>query len=1165
MADGEVVIDITADDSDVSQKLSGVSSKAGKLAKAAGAAIAAGLAVAGTAIVSIGKKAIEAYAEYEQLVGGVETLFGANGAKSVEEYAAAVGKTVDEVRSQYDMLMEAQTTVMNNASQAYKTAGMSANEYMNTVTSFAAALKQSTANEVEAAQVADMAVVDMADNAAKMGTSMELVQNAYQGFAKQNYTMLDNLKLGYGGTKTEMERLLADAEELSGVEYNIDSLSDVYEAIHVIQTELGITGTTAAEAMATLEGSANMTKAAWENLLVGLADPSQDLTALTDNLITSITAFADNLVERIQALAPRMGEAFSQLAQNLMPYVSQMLDAVLPAIVEAFAGIATAIAAELPNIVKTIVSVLPQIMDAGIQIIEALGNGLVNALPQLIPAAAEAITTIIEGMANRIDELVNLAIQLVIALAQGISNALPILISAVPQIIEALVQGIIDNLPQLLALGPVIIGELVAGILEALGFDWLADKARDAVDQFTDAVYDKSSDCEEAGRATVESLDLGISGAISDGGAEENGEKLMDGFLNGVGSKNSLLESAGSEAANSVKKGVESSGGETLLHQPGASLATGLKNGVESKSSELVTTGTSAANSVKKGVESGGTTLLHQPGVNMMTGFKTGIESLNSALNTAGVNATASVKNGVNSGGGATALHQPGVTMMTGFKTGVGSKNTELNIAGKNAAESVKTGASGTTMTSTGSNLMAGFVAGVKSKVSEAVKAAQNAVTKIKAAFTGAQGFSIHSPSRWALEQGKYLMEGLINGITQNTGKTVQKAQKAVNEVKNAIATNVEQLEKQIAEIEAREEEKSAEEKIKSHKESIDKLYEEKKKATLERQEEIDKEIAEAEAEFQDEQQKEALKSQKEHLEDIQDAYEDAADEILEKQDDLKDKLADYGDLFTTNSKTDKIELANIDKQIDTLEQYSELLDTLKDSGISNDFMEAFLDLDVDEALEFGQKLLENEGELQQYVEKWERQQELANQIATSYYQEELDTIETEFAGKLDDALASIPEQTEDIGEDTVMGMVEGMQNKEGILYDTARELAANTVEAMKDELDIHSPSKKLAALVGEPAAAGVEVGFVERMKSATEKMRAAVAAESFSDSNLAMTRSSGGSSAAAEVKTYYNNVTTERTPVIKFEGNLSELARVLKPHIDIETKRLGISLANSI
>lgn len=263
------------------------------------------------------QNSIKAYANYEQLVGGVETLFGAGG-RSLEEYVKDVGNASDKTIAKYDSLMRAQEAVMKNAQQAYKTAGMSANEYMETATSFAASLVHSLLGNTEnAAMYADMAVQDMADNANKMGTSIEAIQNAYQGFAKQNYTMLDNLKLGYGGTKAEMERLLNDAFKISGRKFNISSLADIYEAIHVIQQELGITGTTAKEAENTISGSVNMLKASWENLMTAFGDPDADLNARIDELTYSLGKVAHNLFPVFTRTMGNMWDTLKKAAGKL--------------------------------------------------------------------------------------------------------------------------------------------------------------------------------------------------------------------------------------------------------------------------------------------------------------------------------------------------------------------------------------------------------------------------------------------------------------------------------------------------------------------------------------------------------------------------------------------------------------------------------------------------------------------------------------------------------------------------------------------------------------------------------------------------------------------------------------------------------------------------------
>lgn len=289
------------------------------------------LAVAGGAAISgLVGLAVNGYADYEQLVGGVETLFGAGG-NSIEDYAKSVGKSVDAVKGDYGKLMEAQSLVMKNANDAYKTAGLSANDYMETVTGFAAALKQSLGGDtVKAAKKADVALTDMADNSNKMGTDMESIQYAYQGFAKQNYTMLDNLKIGYGGTKEEMQRLLKDAQKLTGQKYDLSSYADIVDAIHAVQTELGITGTTAKEASTTIQGSVNAMKSAWSNFVAGMADPDQDSSQLVNNLVNSVVTVVKNIVPRIAVAVPRLAEGLRGIFSQLFTLAMQNINVLGP-------------------------------------------------------------------------------------------------------------------------------------------------------------------------------------------------------------------------------------------------------------------------------------------------------------------------------------------------------------------------------------------------------------------------------------------------------------------------------------------------------------------------------------------------------------------------------------------------------------------------------------------------------------------------------------------------------------------------------------------------------------------------------------------------------------------------------------------------------------------
>jgi len=323
---------------------------AGKAAVKAGKVIVAGVAAGTAAMGKLVKSALDGYADYEQLEGGVKKLFGKDAQKLVMEYAK----------------------------NAYKTAGLSANEYMDTVTSFSASLISSLGNDtVAAAKYADIAIADMADNANTFGTSMEDIQNAYKGFSKQNYTMLDNLKLGYGGTQKEMERLLADAEKLSGVKYDISSFSDIIAAIHVIQESQNIAGTTAKEASTTISGSIGSVKAAWANLLSGLADGNQDIDQLVGNLTDSVMTAVNNIVPRLQTMAPRLVQAVQTLVSTLGPQLPGIINTILPGMVEAATTLITGLADVLPDLLGSIIDVLPNV-------VKQIGGALKKLFPSLL-------------------------------------------------------------------------------------------------------------------------------------------------------------------------------------------------------------------------------------------------------------------------------------------------------------------------------------------------------------------------------------------------------------------------------------------------------------------------------------------------------------------------------------------------------------------------------------------------------------------------------------------------------------------------------------------------------------------------------------------------------------------------------------------------------------
>lgn len=373
---------------------------------------AAAVGAAATGIAVLTKNALNNYAEYEQLVGGVDTLFKDSSAK-VQEYAA----------------------------NAYKTAGLSANEYMDTVTSFSASLLQSLGGDTEAAaDMANVAITDMSDNANKMGTDMVSIQNAYQGFAKQNYTMLDNLKLGYGGTKEEMQRLIDDANALNAAQgkytnYSIESYADIVSAIHDVQVEMGIYGTTADEASTTIQGSVSSMKAAWSNLLTGIADDNANFKTLTEQFVDSLVTVGENIIPRINIIIQGLTQLITEASQTIIPMAVQIL---------------------LEN--------LPSIVSAGMDLIIALVSGILDNIDMLIDCVLEMVDVIVDKLIDNLPKLIDGGIRLIAALAKGLIRAIPNLVSKIPQIISSIVKGLISGIPAIFDVGKNIVEGLWHGI-----------------------------------------------------------------------------------------------------------------------------------------------------------------------------------------------------------------------------------------------------------------------------------------------------------------------------------------------------------------------------------------------------------------------------------------------------------------------------------------------------------------------------------------------------------------------------------------------------------------------------------------------------------------------------------------------------------------------------
>lgn len=496
-------------------------------------------------------------AALEQSLGGIETLFK---------------DSADKVKA--------------NAAKAYQTAGMSANDYMELTTSFSASLLSSLAGDTsKAADVADMAMVDMSDNANKMGTNMEDIKNAYQGFAKQNYTMLDNLKLGYGGTKSEMERLLADAQKISGVEYNIDNLSDVYSAIHVIQGQLDITGTTAKEAATTISGSFNQMKAAAKNVMGEIAlgmdvGPALNelantiitfavgnllpavwnvISALPSAIVTFVTALGPQLFAAVSGLIPQIASGITtgiptlyQSAMQLMDQFNIGIQEKLPILlqkgVDFITNIVNGILQNLPQVItmagnvityfaNTIISMLPTILSAGARLLLRLVNGIINNLPQIAQAAATAIVRFVASIGQNLPQILQSGITIIGKLAAGLIRAIPNLVGQIPAIISAIVNAFTSQ--NWGSIGINIISGIASGLRSAAHMLW--DAVKGVLGGFKENVL----------------AFFGIH-SPSRWGAYV-GEMIDTGIANGLIGKTTLVSNAAAELQKSVKKPIGTS------------------------------------------------------------------------------------------------------------------------------------------------------------------------------------------------------------------------------------------------------------------------------------------------------------------------------------------------------------------------------------------------------------------------------------------------------------------------------------------------------------------------------------------------------------------------------------------------------------------------------
>lgn len=568
-ADGEIKFKV---DLDSTQAESGVK-KLKASTVAVGNLLASGIQQGTQALVNLGKQALSSAADLEQNIGGVETLF-----------------------------KDSANTVIENANNAFKTAGLSANEYMSTVTSFSASLLQGLGGDTaKAAQIADTAIIDMSDNANKMGTSMELIQNAYQGFAKQNYTMLDNLKLGYGGTKSEMARLindsgvLGDSMEVTAETVNNVSFDKIIEAIHVIQDRMGITGTTSKEAAETISGSVSSMNAAFDNFLNGSGD--------IGTLIDSITTVAKNVSAKIIEMAPNLIDGLVQLITFIASQLPSLIEQLLPTLSSALVDLIKGLIKVIPSIISSIANVLPEIIDTLLKGLIEIVNALAEQLPTLIPTIIQAVLNIIPVLLENLPLFITAGIQLIVGLIQGLVTAIPLIVAQMPLIIQSIINTLISLLPQIILMAPQIIMSLITGLINAIPL--LVEAIPQIITSMVEGFFNGMKNFLDVGVNIISNLWNGISNAILGVLAKIPGipkdilQKFKDGFAK--------IGDIGKNLVQGLWKGINNAKDWVLdkIKGFGKSILNGIKSffGIHSPSTEFAWIGKMNVLGLEEGME----------------------------------------------------------------------------------------------------------------------------------------------------------------------------------------------------------------------------------------------------------------------------------------------------------------------------------------------------------------------------------------------------------------------------------------------------------------------------------------------------------------------------------------------------------------------------------
>lgn len=1036
-------------------------SKLGGIAKK-GLAVTAGAIAGVTAAFGVmTKQSLDSVSSLEQNIGGVETLF-----------------------------KDSAKTVIKNANNAFKTAGMSANEYMKNVTSFSASLLQSTSgNTQKAAKVADMAMIDMSDNANKMGTAMVDIQNAYQGFAKQNYTMLDNLKLGYGGTKTEMERLLADATKISGVKYDINNLKDVYEAIHVIQDNLGITGTTAKEASTTIEGSMNAAKAAYDNFLNG----SGSAKDFADALVTAAVNVGKNLGEIIPRLAETIPEVLNTLWQefqsggdrflkaganivtNLATGVLSKLPSLITTVTSFIPMIASTISSRAPEIAQSAVSIItsiangitqsipkilesiapiaasigqgimqaaPALMSAGMQIIQQVGDSISQYAPNLIPKALEMIGQLAMGLIQNLPQLISTGIQIITAIAQGIINSIPVLITYVPQIINGLCAALDTGLMQLLAAGAKIILNLIQGIIQSI------PQLIAALPQIVLAIINVFTHINllSAGKALITSLKNGIVSAKGGVVSAFNslvkslwtkvtttnwlalGKSILTKLISGI---RSLIGNAGS-AAKSIATKILSTIRNTNWLALGKTIISKLVSGLISLAGKM---GSTAKSLAQKAVTAFKNIKWANVGKNIIKGIIGGIGSAAGAL----FNKAKEVASGA----------------LNAIKKKLGIKSPSRVFKKE-----------------VGKHIVTGIISGINAEQKNLKKTMEslcNAAIKSAKSASKKGNFS---------EIGKTFAENLSNSMDSQVEKTTTAGKNLINtQIKKGSDKESKKYDKKISSLNKQIKKAKKDKKSTKALEKELKNVKAKKKAMTSSYSNLGKAMITAYTNAVKKQAAAVVSEAEKTIEELSEKFQEKYNDIMQKQSDMVSKMRDAGSLY------------DLDGNIEAIENYQNRIKALK-GKIPESLMDEILGMGVADANDYMEYLQSMDPQqLQDYLNKWNKIYNGSESFGESFFKSDLDKLQEDYQKELNDNLNALKKKVNQIGKDTMAGFTSGMKSQTKNMSKAVKQMCNQIIKDMKKQLKIKSPSRVVRDKVGKYIPLALGSAFSKYMPLATAQM----------------------------------------------------------------------------